>query len=204
MIGLLQEVLGIMNGIMDQQSTSQDEDAVLRDLTELVVIMLQEAEDFLPLADLEEEYVDEVELAEEVTGIEELGVHSGGLGGNADWDGRKTKRSHQKDDSVVVLEDEDNVHAGELRESTYREVSIVRQQIPEKREVKEVKIDAVPRTPGRDGNAMKDVPILSTPHPKKAKLKKPPPPFRDSALDLTIPNRSTDRRMNSVKTLGWI
>ncbi|KAH7323807.1 hypothetical protein BKA65DRAFT_555479 [Rhexocercosporidium sp. MPI-PUGE-AT-0058] len=70
MTNLLTEVLNIMNTIMDQQHSVQEEDAILADLTELVVIMQEEAESLLHLAGLVEEFVDEVEISKEAAEIE--------------------------------------------------------------------------------------------------------------------------------------
>ncbi len=69
---------------------------------ELVVIMQQ------GVADLVEEYVDEVEVAEDVAGIEEwieeLGVDNCGFGEDADGSQRERKMGHKRHDSAVGLE----------------------------------------------------------------------------------------------------
>ncbi|KAH7371906.1 hypothetical protein BKA64DRAFT_751156, partial [Cadophora sp. MPI-SDFR-AT-0126] len=71
MTNLLTEVLNIMNTVMEQQHSVQEEDAILSDLTELVVIMQEEAEALLHLADLVEEYVEEVDISKEAAEIED-------------------------------------------------------------------------------------------------------------------------------------
>jgi hypothetical protein len=59
--GLLQDVLSIMNGIMQEQSIVQMEakalDGFLHDLTQLVVIIQDEAVSMIEHAELVEEYV---------------------------------------------------------------------------------------------------------------------------------------------------
>lgn len=71
MTNLLTEVLNIMNTVMDQQHSVQEEDGILADLTELVVIMQEEAEGLLHLASLVEEFVEEVEISKEAAEIED-------------------------------------------------------------------------------------------------------------------------------------
>jgi hypothetical protein len=68
-MGLLQDVLGIMNGIMDEQSVVRMEaevlDGFLHDLTQLVVLIQDEAMLMTDHAELVEEYVEEVQVAEQ-------------------------------------------------------------------------------------------------------------------------------------------
>jgi hypothetical protein len=234
MTGLLQEVLGIMNEIMDQRSIVQEEYQVLQELTELVVIMQQEAEDLLALADLVEEYNEEVEFAEQAAVMEEwvddLDLEyyseereefvveedeSGGLGHRRDdseeWgedteDEKSGGLRHRRDDSAVELDEEDvdHFHFGELAESVYREVPIIRRQTPEIKEVRLVDIEAVGLRGGgqsKFGRVFQNVPIISTPQPREGKLIRPPSIFRDSGLDLLSPKWS----VSSKKTIPrWI
>ncbi|CAG8955615.1 hypothetical protein HYFRA_00009569 [Hymenoscyphus fraxineus] len=117
--GLLQQVLLIMNTIMGQQSIVQEEDDLLRDLTELVVIMQDEAEALVNMADLVEEYVEEVDAAEMREWIEELdlegsidadtGVSKAPLmKGSERWkrEGQelKMRRRHVREDSGIELD----------------------------------------------------------------------------------------------------
>lgn len=203
MTGLLHEVLGIMNGIMDQQAIVQEEDDVLTHLTELVVIMQQEAEDLLALADLVEQYVEEIDVAEQVAEIEEWVEE-------LDLDGiRKTSspefKGHERGDSAVGLEEDalEDEHAGELRESMFREVPIVQYQSPEIVNITPIMTGALPVSPlGRDttsksrSDATGHVPTIGISRPKRGKLKKPPQTFRDSGLDLRSPigSQSSQRR----------
>ncbi|KAK0117800.1 hypothetical protein ONS95_012125 [Cadophora gregata] len=129
MTDLLTEVLNIMNTVMEQQHSAQEEDAILGDLTELVVIMQEEAEALLHLADVVEEYVEEVDLAKEAAEIEdwveELGLDempevSDGSGSSTeteldvapilvDPEKQSRNKSHARDDSydsALGLEDE--------------------------------------------------------------------------------------------------
>ncbi|CZR56408.1 uncharacterized protein PAC_06296 [Phialocephala subalpina] len=87
--GLLTDVLSIMNSIMSQQALVASENELLEDLTELVVILQEEAEEMLQMADLVEEYCDEIEV--EVQGeleresleewADDLGLRFSGDGG---------------------------------------------------------------------------------------------------------------------------
>ncbi|KUJ17680.1 uncharacterized protein LY89DRAFT_733513 [Mollisia scopiformis] len=91
--GLLTDVLSIMNSIMSQQALVASENELLEDLTELVVILQEEAEEMLAMADLVEEFVEEVEVGEVVGGLEVwagelgLGLGIGGVGGDGDGEG---------------------------------------------------------------------------------------------------------------------
>jgi hypothetical protein len=73
--GLLQDVLGIMNGMVDEQSVVQMEaealDGFIHDLTQLVVLIQDEAMLMTEHAELVEEYVEEVQVAEQVAELEE-------------------------------------------------------------------------------------------------------------------------------------
>ncbi|KAG4432701.1 hypothetical protein IFR05_011824 [Cadophora sp. M221] len=71
MTNLLTEVLNIMSTVMDQQHSVKEEDNILADLTELVVIMQEEAEGLLHLASLVEEFVEEIEISKEAAEIED-------------------------------------------------------------------------------------------------------------------------------------
>ncbi|KAI9047274.1 hypothetical protein LZ554_008725 [Drepanopeziza brunnea f. sp. 'monogermtubi'] len=150
MTSLLSDVLSIMNTIMEQQHTVQQEDRIVAELTELVVIMQEEAEALLNLADLVEEFVEEVDVASEVADIESwveelhLDCVDGGaaekkVGGgmmvvheNESMPGlRSAKANHGRDvsiDSAVSMSiggDElgagDGPYSGELRESLHRD-----------------------------------------------------------------------------------
>lgn len=206
MTSLLQEVLGIMNGIMSHHSTVQEEDQFLRELTELVVIMQQEAEDLLALADLVEEYVEEVEVAEQVADTEDWvdDLDLGYYGFVEGEGGKECGRGHKRDDSAVGLDDDsDDFHAGELRESVYREVPIIRRQTPERKEVELVEIPRSPRIVAKDVDPMEiqRVPIISTLQLRKGKLKEPPSPFRDSGLGAPSPKSSVRCKKKSPR---WI
>jgi hypothetical protein len=203
MTDLMQEVLEIMNGIMDEQHVVQDQDQVLREMTELVVIMQQEAEDLLALADLVEEYVEEVDFAKQAADIEDW-VDDLDLGYYGVFPSEESKRGgHKRDDSAVGLEEDDDFHVGELRESVYREVPIIRRQTPDRKEVISIHIES-PRSMRRDGIpiSMEEVPIISTPHPKgKTFLQTAPSEFRDSGLELRSPQNSP---WSQTTTAGWI
>ncbi|KAJ5050871.1 uncharacterized protein L3040_002739 [Drepanopeziza brunnea f. sp. 'multigermtubi'] len=142
MTSLLSEVLSIMNTIMEQQHTVQQEDRIVAELTELVVIMQEEAEALLNLADLVEEFVEEVDVASEVADIESWveELHLDCVGGSMmmyedesmpGLQSAKPKPLHGRDgsvDSAVSLSiagDElgagDGPYSGELRESLHRD-----------------------------------------------------------------------------------
>lgn len=98
-----------MNTIMSSQQIVQEEDALLSELTSMVITLQEEAENLVQMADLVEEYVEEISIAEEVGEIEEwvdgLGLRTpmlevleevkGGGGG------------HERNDSGVGLDDDD-------------------------------------------------------------------------------------------------
>ena len=69
--GLLQDVLGIMNTIVDSRAEVGEEDAVLEELTELAVIIQEEAEMLVEVRDLVEEYCEVMEVEVEVREMEE-------------------------------------------------------------------------------------------------------------------------------------
>lgn len=58
---LLQDVLSIMNSLMEEKAIVQ-EDALLMELTDMVVILQEEAENLMFMVDLVEEYMEEVEI----------------------------------------------------------------------------------------------------------------------------------------------
>lgn len=127
--GLLQEVLSIMNTIMSQQTIVQEEEDVLRDLTELVVIMQDEAEALVNMADLVEEYVDEITIAEQAAEIQEwvsdleldslLGTISSPTTKNHQGRGNDRKKGHvrqpntrirhEREDSGIGLDSESEI-----------------------------------------------------------------------------------------------
>jgi hypothetical protein len=107
--GLLQDVLGIMNTIMDSRAEVGEEDAILQELTELVVIMQEEAEMLVEVRDLMEEYCEGMEVEVEVREMEvwcfELGI------GNEDGLNKETevkRLGHGRGDSGRGLDDYDD------------------------------------------------------------------------------------------------
>jgi hypothetical protein len=103
---LLQDVLGIMNTIMESRAKVEEEDAILQELTELVVIMQEEAEMLVEVSDLVEEYCGEVEFEAEVWEMEEWCFELGSLGfGNEINREEEKKPRHEREDSGVGLGD---------------------------------------------------------------------------------------------------
>lgn len=90
---LLTDVLSIMNSIMSQQALVASENELLEDLTELVVILQEEAEEMLMLADLVEEYKEELETGEDVVGLEAWAEDMGIGMGTEELDGEVERYS---------------------------------------------------------------------------------------------------------------
>jgi len=120
--GLLQDVLSIMTDIIDQRTTVQGEDAVLRELTKLVIILQDEAETLANMADVVEEYIEEVEISDEVAGIEEW-VSDLNLEKGAAIRDRKNKPrriGHERDDSGIGLEEDEEDYGAPMLQPMLR------------------------------------------------------------------------------------
>lgn len=118
--GLLQDVLSIMTAIIDQRTSVQGEDAVLRELTKLVIILQDEAETLANMADVVEEYMEEVEISDEVAGIEEwvsdLNLEKGIAIRNCKDNLRRI--GHERDDSGIGLEEDEEARSAPMIQST--------------------------------------------------------------------------------------
>ena len=148
MTNLLTEVLNIMNTVMEQQHSVQEEDAILSDLTELVVIMQEEAEALLHLADLVEEYVEEVDISKEAAeieawvedlGLDEMPEVSDGSGETTeteldvvpiivDSEKRARNKTHARDDSfdsALGLDDEGPLGHSRNMSETIHQAAVV-------------------------------------------------------------------------------
>jgi hypothetical protein len=103
---LLQDVLGIVNTIMESRAEVEEEDAIFQELTELVVIMQEEAEMLVEVSDLVEEYCGEIEVEVEAQGMEEWYFELGALGfGNGMERKEEKKPGHEREDSGVGLDE---------------------------------------------------------------------------------------------------
>ncbi|KAH6662117.1 hypothetical protein B0J14DRAFT_645514 [Halenospora varia] len=199
---------------MDQKHIAEAEDMVLRDLSELVAIMQEEAETLVDMAGLVEEYVDKIEIAEEVGEIRDWGSDLDlGRVGSVSSEGeqepqprRNFKASHGREDSGVGLEmDEDS----EI-DST---IKFVQEVQPRKVQVAEVARTATLRKSKKGRVDLESVsPVRKKPQAKlktdqrslksgtgsrnvkKGRQTKAPPQFRDSALDLMGPSSSPSLR----------
>lgn len=228
MTGLLTEVLSIMNSIMSEQQTVQTEEDLLSDLTELVVIMQEEAEALLNLADLVEEFVEEVEVAAEVAEIEDwvedLDLERVGTAGPISEDDEgfqksseyasptKEKNGHGRDDSIdsaVWMNDEGDGYgnAGELRESLHQGVALALTKIERERgSLIEIGKRAIAREAGADKKTVV-VPSRgfgSTKARKGGSLRRTEvhADFRDSGLDIKSPVKLTKQKKK--KSRRWI
>lgn len=190
-----------MSSQRESTEDSESQAEILAELTELVVIMQSEAEDLLALADLVEEYVEEVDLSEQVAGIEDwaddqdldLGY---GSASSSPVKENMRDRKHTREDSAVSLASTD---AGDLMlsEDVYREMPILRSHTPDRREVKEVTIRG-------EGVVLKpvamekkeDIPVVKAPVPKRLLSKKSFSAFRDSGISMF----SSSTKSGSVKS----
>lgn len=178
--------------------TSLDQDAVLAGLTELVIIMQQEAEDLLTLADLVEEYVEEVDVTEQVAGIEDWAddLDLGYYGADDEELEREVRQKHSRDDSAVSLNAGDAFLAGELRESVCEEA-------PESREVR-IRDETVVLQPVAHNPVVETAgPVVKAPMPRILKAKKSISKFRDSGVSLFTP-RSSVKSKNEKKNPRWM
>lgn len=194
-----------MNEIMSQQANVQEEDQVLRELTELVAVMQQEAEDILALANLVEEYVEEVDVVEQAADMEDwvADLDLGYYGFADEVGGKEGGGGHKRDDSAIGLDDNrDGFLAEELRESVYREVPMIRRQTPERKEVELFEIPRSPKVVAKDieREGLQSMPIISTPQPK-GKPKKLPSSFRDSGLGSPSPTSSVRSKKKRLKRI---
>lgn len=101
----------------------EEEEEVLRDLTELVVIMQDEAEALVNMADLVEEYVDEIAIAEQSAEMQEwvsdldldslLGTISSPTKKNhEEGRGSDRKKSHVRQPSTRIRHERENSGIG--------------------------------------------------------------------------------------------
>jgi hypothetical protein len=121
--GLLQDVHGIMDGIIDEQSVVQMEaealDGFLHDLTQLVVLIQDEAMLMTEHAEQVEDYVEEVQVAEQVAELEEW-VFDLNLENVGPWEQEQVKQvvggqlKHGREDSGIGLDEVES--SGELSE----------------------------------------------------------------------------------------
>jgi hypothetical protein len=188
--GLLQDVLGIINGIMDEQSVVQVEvealDGFLHDLTQLVVLIQDEAMLMTGHAELVEEYVEEVQVAEQVAELEEwfFDLNLENVGPRAQEQvkqvvGGQLKR--EREDSGAELDEVES--SGELSE------------VKEGRAGRKIKEEVQPRVPEKSHKRSVTT-LAGTPSLRGVKQKKAPPQFRDSGLGLSphnSPMAKTDR-----------
>jgi hypothetical protein len=189
--GLLQDVLGIMNGIMDEQSAVQMEaeslDGFLHDLTQLVVLIQDEAMLMTEHAELVEEYVEEVQVAEQVEELEEwvFNLNLENVGPRAQEEVKQVvggQLKHEREDSGVELgEVESSGELSEVKEGRAR------------RKIEEVQ----PRVPEKSYKRFVTT-LAGKPSLRRVKQKKAPPQFRDSGLGLS-PHSSP-----LAKTARWI
>jgi hypothetical protein len=114
---LLQDIANIMDTITGEkmmcgEELDGEEGQVLGALTELVLIMEQEVEDMVELADIVEEYLDEIELADLEGWVAELtpAGHASDMdldSGEEGWEGMKTAKGDGKE-TIKIRLDEDS------------------------------------------------------------------------------------------------
>ncbi|RDW80444.1 hypothetical protein BP5796_05142 [Coleophoma crateriformis] len=198
---LLQDVLGIMNVIMGEQAVMEGENEALQELVELVVIMQEEAETLVDMADLVEEFVDECQMSREVSEIEEWveDLDLRGVGRRMPahretdvdvqigWRREEKRSMHEREDSGVGLDDDAD------------EESLVSFQSGSLKEMEPVKEQRVPEymKATRASKVRQEVSMSPPDRTKKGPGGRRPDPFRDSALGLLTPDRpgnATSRR----------
>jgi hypothetical protein len=104
--GLSQDVLEIKNTIMDFRAAVEEGDAILRELTGLVVITQEEAEMLINVSDLVEEYCGEVEVEVEIREMVEWYFELGFGNGMVGEEEEVKKPRHERKDSGIGLDDE--------------------------------------------------------------------------------------------------
>ncbi|PQE22554.1 hypothetical protein CJF31_00001451 [Rutstroemia sp. NJR-2017a BVV2] len=112
---LLQDVANIMDTITGEkmmcgEELDGEEGQVLGALTELVLIMEQEVEDMIELADIVEEYLEEIELADLEGWVAELTPAGHGSdidvdSGEEEWEGMKTPKGDGKETIKIRLDE---------------------------------------------------------------------------------------------------
>jgi hypothetical protein len=190
--GLLQDVLGIMNGVMDEQSVVQMEaealDGFLHDLTQLVVLIQDEAMLMTEHAELVEEYVEEVQVAEQVAELEEWGfdLNLENVGPRAQAQAKQVvvgQLKYEREDSGVGLDEVES--SGELSKAK------------EGRAGRKIEEEVQPRVPEKSHKRFVTT-LAGTSTLRGMKQKKAPPQFRDSGLGLSSHSSPI------TKTARWI
>ncbi|KAM3086199.1 hypothetical protein ACMFMF_000153 [Clarireedia jacksonii] len=216
--GLLQEVANIMDTITGEkmmcgEELDGEESQVLGSLTELVLIMEQEVEDMVELADVVEEYVEEVEMAE----LEEwvAALTPAGYGSDVDldsgeeeWEGMKTPKGSGKE-SIRIGLDEGSKGVirvgGMLEEVVDGDILGWRVRCLDKHDHGDEKEMASPITVARgrrdEHTGILQNNVISVPRRGSDAEEK----FRDSALDLMSPAGSQNapvRKYSATEDMG--